>query len=105
MAVGDSLSLTGRVNEFRPGGAINANLTTTELGSPAIAVLSTGNELPPPAVVGLGGRMPPTEVIEDDATGSVENTGVFDPATDGIDFWESLEGMRVQLNDAVAVGG
>ncbi len=37
-------------------------------------------------------------------TGSVETSGVFDPATDGIDFYESLEGMRVQINNAVAVG-
>ena len=29
---------------------------------------------------------------------------VFDPATDGIDFYESLEGMLVQVNEAVAVG-
>jgi hypothetical protein len=43
-------------------------------------------------------------VIEDDAGGSVETSGVFDPANDGIDFYESLEGMLVQVNDAVAVG-
>src|SRR5207237_7868936 len=42
--------------------------------------------------------------IEDDATGDVETTGVFDPESDGIDFWESMEGMRLQLNDPVAVG-
>src|SRR5262249_9433998 len=35
---------------------------------------------------------------------NVETSGVFDPVTDGLDFWESLEGMRVQLNNAVAVG-
>ena len=29
---------------------------------------------------------------------------VFDPAKDGIDFWESLEGMRLEVADAVAVG-
>ena len=31
-------------------------------------------------------------------------TSTFDPAADGIDFYESLEGMRVQVNNAVAVG-
>jgi uncharacterized protein len=55
-------------------------------------------------VVGAGGRVPPSTVIEDDATGSVETSGIFDPATDGIDFYESLEGMRVQVNQALAVG-
>jgi hypothetical protein len=43
-------------------------------------------------------------VIEDDATEDVETSGTFDASLDGIDFWESLEGMFLQLNDAVAVG-
>ena len=34
----------------------------------------------------------------------MENSGVFDPATDGIDFYESLEGMHLELQNAVAVG-
>ena len=55
-------------------------------------------------MIGTGGRVPPPQVIDDDATGDVETSGTFDAATDGIDFWESLEGMRLQLNDAVAVG-
>ena len=38
------------------------------------------------------------------AAGSVETSGVFDPASDGIDFYESLEGMRVQVDQALAVG-
>lgn len=29
--------------------------------------------------------------------------GVFEPNTDGLDFYESLEGMLVQINNAVAV--
>jgi hypothetical protein len=41
-------------------------------------------------------------VINDDGTGNVETSGVFDPATDGIDFYESLEGMLVQVNNPVA---
>ena len=54
--------------------------------------------------MGSGGRVPPSTVIENDATGDVETSGTFDPANDGIDFWESLEGMRVQINDAAVVG-
>jgi predicted extracellular nuclease len=102
--VGDSVGVSGRVQEFRPGGATNGNLTTTELSSPTVTVLSTGNPLPAPVVIGSGGRIPPDSVIEDDVAGSVETNGVFDPAQDGLDFYESLEGMRVQLDDAVAVG-
>jgi hypothetical protein len=49
------------------------NLTTTEITTPglSVAVLSSGNPLPGLTVVGAGGRMPPSTVIEDDATGSV----------------------------------
>jgi hypothetical protein len=104
-SVGDAVRVTGRVQEFRPGGSASGNLTTTELsGSPSVTVLSSGNPLPTPVVIGSGGRVPPNDVIEDDASGNVETSGVFDPDQDGLDFYESLEGMRVQLNDAVAVG-
>jgi predicted extracellular nuclease len=103
--VGDAISVTARVSEFRSGGGSSTNLTITELGSPlTINVLSSGNALPDATIIGNGGRVPPSTVIEDDATGDVETSGVFDPAQDGIDFYESMEGMRVQINDAVVVG-
>jgi predicted extracellular nuclease len=104
--VGDHVRVGGRVLEFRPGGESTDNLTTTEITTPglSVAVLSSNNPLPAATVVGAGGRVPPARVIEDDAAGSVETSGVFDPATDGIDFYESLEGMLVQVNRAVAVG-
>jgi predicted extracellular nuclease len=104
VAVGNSVQVVGTVTEFRPGGTSSTNLTTTELTSPAITMLSPGNALPAAMVVGTGGRVPPAAVIDDDATGDVETSGTFDAASDGIDFYESLEGMRVQVNDAVAVG-
>jgi predicted extracellular nuclease len=104
VSVGDAVRVGGRVSEFRPGGASSANLTTTELGSPTTTVLSSGNPLPTPVVIGIGGRVPPSQVIDDDANGNVETGGTFDPETDGIDFYESMEGMRVQLDDAVASG-
>jgi uncharacterized protein len=102
--VGDDLLVGGRVTEFRPGGVLSTNLTTTEITSPTITPVSTGNTLPSPTVLGVGGRIPPNMVIEDDATGSVETSGVFDPAQDGIDFYESLEAMRVQVNNTIVVG-
>jgi hypothetical protein len=104
--VGDLVRVTGRVDEFRPGGDPE-NLTTTEITTPGlvVTVLSSGNPLPPTTLIGAGGRVPPMTVIEDDASGDVEASGVlFDPGEDGIDFWESLEGMRLEIADAVAVG-
>jgi predicted extracellular nuclease len=103
VAVGDSVQVSGTVSEYRPS-TDPASLTLTELTSPSVTKLSSGNPLPAPVVLGTGGRVPPNMVIEDDATGDVETSGVFDPATDGIDYYESLEGMLVQVNDAVAVG-
>ena len=102
--VGDDLRVSGRVSEFRPGGAGSTNLTTTEIVTPTIDELSEDNDLPSATVLGAGGRIPPNMAIEDDATGSVETSGVFDPAQDGIDFYESLEAMRVRVSNAVVVG-
>ncbi|BAY76078.1 hypothetical protein NIES25_25270 [Nostoc linckia NIES-25] len=104
VSVGDSILVTGTVTEFRPGGNAN-NLTTTEITSPTIVKLSSGNLLPSATILGNGGRTIPTQVINNDAVGgNVENPAtLFDPAQDGIDFYESLEGMLVQVNNPVAV--
>jgi predicted extracellular nuclease len=105
VSVGDSVQVSGSVSEFRPGGSDGlANLTTTEIVSPGVTLVSVGNALPAPVVLGAGGRAIPKHTTDDDANGSVETSGTFDAATDGIDFYESLEGMRVRINDAVAVG-
>ncbi|MFR9796703.1 lamin tail domain-containing protein [Streptomyces sp. MS06] len=103
--VADSVTVGGTVSEYRPGGSSGTdNLTTTEITAPTVSVVASGVTLPAPTLVGAGGRVPPATVIEDDATGDVENSGVFDPADDGIDFWESMEGMRVEIDDAAVVG-
>ncbi|MEU6574223.1 lamin tail domain-containing protein [Streptomyces sp. NPDC046805] len=105
VAVADSVTVGGTVSEFRPGGTGGTtNLTTTEITAPTITVVSSGAALPSATLVGSGGRVPPAAVIEDDATGDVENSGTFDPASDGIDFWESMEGMRVEVDNAGVVG-
>lgn len=103
VSVGDRVLVSGTVTEYRPAGNAN-NLTITEITSPAMVVLSSGNTLPAPMIVGTGGRIPPNTIIDDDSSGDVETTSTFDPQNDGIDFWESLEAMLVQINDARAVG-
>lgn len=106
VAVGDSLNINGTVTEARPGAnaETNANLSVTQINASSVAVVSSGNALPAPVRIGAGGRRPPVSIFEDDARGNVESGGAFDPATDGLDFYESLEGMRVQVRDALAVG-
>ena len=103
VAVGDEVLVEGTVTEFRPGGDAD-NLTITELAGASATVISSGNPLPEATVIGRAGRVPPGTVIDDDASGDVETSGSFDEDTDGIDFFESLEGMRVQIDDALAVG-
>jgi predicted extracellular nuclease len=103
VAAGEAVTVSGLITEFRPGGSSTDNLTTTELERVTVYPADDGPAIAP-TVVGAGGRVPPSSVIDNDAFGSVESSGTFDSAEDGIDFYESLEGMLLQVNDAVAVG-
>jgi uncharacterized repeat protein (TIGR01451 family) len=101
-AVGDVVSVDGTVQEYYPG---SGGLSITELSTSNANVTVLGvDDLPDPLVIGQDGRIPPDKIIENDANGNVEVKGVFDPEQDGIDFYESLEGMLVQVKDALAVG-
>ncbi|MFW5713626.1 MAG: endonuclease/exonuclease/phosphatase family protein [Brevefilum sp.] len=101
--IGDAVQVDGRVTEMTPGGGYG-NLSRTQINHPEVSVLSSGNDLPEPTVIGEGGRIPPTEVIDDDTEGFISESTYFDPEEDGLDFYESMEGMLVQVNDAVVVG-
>lgn len=105
VASGDDLSIDGSIADFRPGGnSGNDNLTTTELTGPKITVISSGNALPAPVVLGVD-RIAPQQVIEGGDPKNVEYAeALFRPDTDAIDFYESLEGMRVAVRDAKVVG-
>ncbi|HEY6634741.1 MAG TPA: endonuclease/exonuclease/phosphatase family protein, partial [Acidimicrobiia bacterium] len=99
VAVGDGITVVGTVDEFIPGGAATRNLSTTQIVGPTVVVDASGNTLPAAVVIGSGGRIPPTEVIDDDAFAS------FDAETDGLDFLESLEAMRVLVKSPTMVSG
>ena len=105
VAVGDAVTVVATVDEFYPGGFGTGNLSETNLVGPTVTINSSGNALPAPIVLGNGGRIPPNNIIDDDSTGDVNSTPTFDPENDGIDFYESLEAMLVQVNDAQVVGG
>jgi len=96
-AVGDRITLQATVSEYIPGGAATGNLSITELVIPLVTLQAESAVLPAAAVIGPGGRTPPSEIIDDDGL------TLYQPSSDGIDFYESLEGMRVRLQDAVAV--
>ncbi|WP_433327195.1 endonuclease/exonuclease/phosphatase family protein [Spirillospora sp. CA-294931] len=102
VTVGDAVRVDGKVSEFRPGGASSAALGRTEIDATATSVTARGTPLPPPAVLGSKGRRAPDAVISDPRPDA--ETGRFDAAGNGLDFYESLEGMRVRIQDAVAAG-
>ncbi|BAT53969.1 5'-nucleotidase/2',3'-cyclic phosphodiesterase [Nostoc sp. NIES-3756] len=108
--VGEAVLVSGTVSEFRPGGSAN-NLTVTQIGnnnsvqSLSVSAWTTAPTTTiTPTVLGNGGRTIPTQVINNDfaSQGNVETGGDFDPVNEGIDFYESVEGMLVQVNNPVA---
>ncbi len=110
--VGALLRLRGTVEESIPGGAATGNLSITRLSSPDVVSWENGAERPEPVVLGRGGRIPPAVlVISPDETDPPINlqdsadaaANRFNPEVDGIDFYESLEGMLVRIPDPVAV--
>jgi predicted extracellular nuclease len=94
---GDWALVSGDVDEFYPGDRYAGNLPITEIEDAQIQVVSKGNPLPDPVILGKNGRILPDKVVDDDQMKS------FD-LNDGLDFFESLESMLVQIDDAVVVG-
>jgi uncharacterized protein len=101
--VGTAVTFSGQVQEFKASGWGPESLSLTEISRPTV---TAGDAVAPiaPLVIGQGGRIPPNRVIDNDSTGDVDTNPIFDPQQDGIDFHESIEGMLVQFNDAVATG-
>jgi predicted extracellular nuclease len=109
VAPGDAVRVSGRVAEV---GFPDELTTTTLLAEPAaVRVVSRGKALPGPRRIGAADApaagyagaappegCPPRPAIDDDGLET------YQPAEDGIDFWESLEGMRVELVAPLAVG-
>ncbi|WP_286170891.1 cell wall-binding repeat-containing protein [Bacillus sp. NTK071] len=96
--VGDNVEVDGQVKEWREGGYSDAkDLLTTQITASNVTIASSANTLPEAIVIG-DDRTPPTENIEDD------NMKTFDPETDGLDFYESLEGMLIEIPDATISG-
>ncbi len=112
-SIGDFVQLTDVVEESVPGGCGTGNLSTTRMNFPLITNFGPVQPFPTATVIGSSGRVPPAvDVISDDEEpvnlqpsfcpggGGVST---FDPANDGIDFYESVEGMLVTVEDPVAV--
>ncbi|MER6029195.1 endonuclease/exonuclease/phosphatase family protein [Streptomyces sp. NPDC001851] len=103
VAVGDSVTVTGTVSEYVPGGASSGNQSVTEITKPAVTTVSSGNPVPAPVVIDEN-AVPDAYAPEGDtaANGSV-NGLPLDPSAYALDYYESLEGMNVQVADARVV--
>ncbi|MGM0854995.1 MAG: cell wall-binding repeat-containing protein [Bacillota bacterium] len=96
--VGDKVNVAGQVKEWREDGYDDAkDLLTTQITASAVTVESSDNTGPAAIMMGVD-RVPPTEIIEDD------EMKTFDPESDGLDFYESLEGMLIEIPDATITG-
>jgi predicted extracellular nuclease len=106
LSCGDRIRVSGTVREIinnrRPQG-----LPVTTLLAEHYQVVSRRQPLPTAIVIGENGRRPPHAIIDDDSAGQVDDkatAGAFDPENDGLDFWESLENMRVEIREALVIG-
>jgi hypothetical protein len=111
LTVGDIISLDGKISEYRSAATY---LYLTELASPKnVKLLSRGNTVTP-RVIGEDTGLPPTSqytsldggdifaVPNGVANVSAVNP-VLDPATYGLDFWESLIGELVTIKNVTII--
>ena len=101
LAIGDAVTVTGKVQEFYPDApATSVYQSTTELTSATWTLNSSGNAVPAPTVI-------TPDLVPDVLTalpgGNIEALPL-EPAKYSLDFWESHEGESVTVNDARVVG-
>ncbi|MFF1907160.1 endonuclease/exonuclease/phosphatase family protein [Kitasatospora sp. NPDC058218] len=94
--VGDSVLVTGKVTEYYPN-FNGGSQSLTQLSNPAVTVVSAGNPLPAPVVVDTR-NIPGTYTPQAPAGATIEALPL-QPEKYTLDFYESLEGMLVQVKD------
>ncbi|MBY7142793.1 5'-nucleotidase C-terminal domain-containing protein [Virgibacillus sp. NKC19-3] len=101
--VGDLVHVTGEVDEYHIDGyddRTETDLSVTQINARddqdgIVEVTESNVELPSP--VRLTSSDIPENIISDDGFDS------FEPSNDAIDYWESMEGMRVEVAPSRAV--
>ncbi|WP_404274862.1 chitobiase/beta-hexosaminidase C-terminal domain-containing protein [Exiguobacterium undae] len=100
-AIGQTVATTGYVKEWLLGGysdKFDTDLAVTEISTVNLVKGALNTGLPASIVLGEKGVLIPTQVVDNDSFAE------FDPAEDAIDLYESVEGMRVALPNAVVTG-
>ncbi len=104
VAVGDAVTVTGTVSEYVPGGTSSGNQSVTEITKPTVTVVSSGNAVPAPVVVDAK-SVPAAYAPEGDPAAANSINGLtLQPRKYALDYYESLEGMNVQVKDVRVVG-
>lgn len=98
VAVGDSVLVSGKVDEYYPSATTQS---ITEITAPRTTVLSSGNALPAPVV--LDAAAVPAAYVPSAGGGSIDALPL-EPSTYALDLYESLEGTRVQIADTRVTG-
>ncbi len=103
---GDDVLVSGKVQEFYPLSsgdtvAATSNLSITEIDQTSVSTQSTANPLPDPIVLGPD-TVPDT--YAPDLGGTNIESAKIQPARSALDFYESVEGMRVEVDNARVVG-
>ncbi|MCX4751405.1 endonuclease/exonuclease/phosphatase family protein [Kitasatospora sp. NBC_01287] len=100
VAVGDSVLVDAKVSEYYPDYA-DGYQSVTELTKPTVTVLSSGNALP--TAVKINGGDIPGRYAPQNGSASIESL-TLQPEKYALDFYESLEGMRVEVDNTRVVG-
>ncbi|MEW2116823.1 endonuclease/exonuclease/phosphatase family protein [Streptomyces sp. NPDC005474] len=103
VAVGDAVTVTGSVSEFVPGGAAGGNQSVTEIVKPTVTVVSSGNAVPAPVVVDAKSVPAAYTPAGDAAASGSVNALPLQPSKYALDYYESLEGMNVQVKNVRVV--
>lgn len=98
VAVGDSVLVSGTVDEYYPSATTQS---VTEITAPKVTVLSSGNALPAPVV--LNAAAVPSRYVPSAGGGSIDALPL-EPSTYALDLYESLEGTRVRIADTRVTG-
>ncbi|KIL53050.1 hypothetical protein KR50_03790 [Jeotgalibacillus campisalis] len=102
MEVGNHVKASGTVMEYFVEGYSDRSqndLPVTQVNASAVTKEADSVELPERVVIGgPDGVEVPTQVIDND------NLTAFEPEEDGIDFYESIEGMLVEVAEGTVSG-
>jgi predicted extracellular nuclease len=105
LTVGETVTVTANVMERQDF----SNLNRTILVNPSSIVQSNDiNALPTFVIDGTPGHSIPTAIISDDNPDfrdSDGSSGTFDPQNDALDFYETIEGMRVTMTNMIVGDG